>query len=297
MAKTSKNKKKNNLLLLCFWVLVLLLIVAVFFARRNDIKKNLNDTDFFGRVFGKTPSFVVDKNEKSADSDTAQKKIDIDLLSKKESERYTEATGTEANKTSPIQIETVNTEDRTSAKKDADADSEKTVRQPESSRTETQPAKESSAEKEAGKKVPETVAKTEVTLYFIVINSDGSVSRRTAKRLRDRTNSPLTDSINTLLAGPTLDEKSKDMMSLIPAGTRLLGASVKNGTATLNFSENFEFNSVGVEGYIAQLMQIVYTATEFSTVKNVQFLIEGEKKDYLGSEGQWIGSPLARSSF
>ena len=86
-------------------------------------------------------------------------------------------------------------------------------------------------------------------------------------------------------------------MSLIPEGTKLLGASVKNGVATLNFNENFEFNTIGVEGYIGQLMQIVYTATEFSTVKSVQFLIEGQHKDYLGSEGQWIGSPLARSSF
>nr|WP_257225304.1 GerMN domain-containing protein [Treponema parvum] len=52
-----------------------------------------------------------------------------------------------------------------------------------------------------------------------------------------------------------------------------------------------------MEGYLGQLMQIVYTATSFSTVDSVQFLIEGQKKDYLGSEGVWIGSPLARSSF
>ena len=44
-------------------------------------------------------------------------------------------------------------------------------------------------------------------------------------------------------------------------------------------------------------MQIVYTATEFSTVKSVQFLIDGQKKEYLGSEGVWIGSPLSRTSF
>ena len=44
-------------------------------------------------------------------------------------------------------------------------------------------------------------------------------------------------------------------------------------------------------------MQIVYTSTEFSTVDSVQFLIDGNKKDYLGSEGQWIGSPLSRASF
>jgi spore germination protein GerM len=44
-------------------------------------------------------------------------------------------------------------------------------------------------------------------------------------------------------------------------------------------------------------MQVVYTATAFSTVDSVQILIDGEKKEYLGSEGVWIGSPLARSSF
>ena len=61
--------------------------------------------------------------------------------------------------------------------------------------------------------------------------------------------------------------------------------------------EQFEFNTVGMDGYQAQLMQIVYTATEFGTVNSVQFLIEGQKKEYLGSEGIWIGSPLSRSSF
>jgi spore germination protein GerM len=86
-------------------------------------------------------------------------------------------------------------------------------------------------------------------------------------------------------------------MSLIPKGTKLLGVTVKDGVALLNFSEDFEYNTYGVEGYLGQLMQIVYTATSFSTVSSVQFLLEGQKKEYLGSEGVWIGSPLARSTF
>ena len=80
-------------------------------------------------------------------------------------------------------------------------------------------------------------------------------------------------------------------------GTRLLGASVRNGVATLNFSSEFEFNRYGIEGLRGQLQQIVYTATAFQTVESVQFLIDGEKKEYLGSEGVWIGTPLRRSSF
>ena len=80
-------------------------------------------------------------------------------------------------------------------------------------------------------------------------------------------------------------------------GKRLIGASVKNGTATLNFSGEFEFNQYGIEGLRGQLQQIVYTATAFPTVESVQFLVDGEKKEYLGQEGVWIGTPLGRNSF
>ena len=104
-------------------------------------------------------------------------------------------------------------------------------------------------------------------------------------------------SIPPAIKGPNSSEAAKGYKSLIPSGTRLLSASVRDGIAYLNFSEDFEFNYVGVDGYLGQLMQIVYTATEFSTVKGVQFLIEGQKKEYLGSEGVWIGTPLARNSF
>ncbi|MBQ9626149.1 MAG: GerMN domain-containing protein, partial [Treponema sp.] len=106
-----------------------------------------------------------------------------------------------------------------------------------------------------------------------------------------------TDTIKALLAGPQSSEKS---MTLIPEGTRLLSATVRNGIAALNFSEEFEFNAIGADGYRGQLMQIVFTATEFATVESVQFLIEGQRKDYIGSGEDvwmWIGSPYTRSSF
>lgn len=315
MAKSSKNnKKKRNMLSVCFWILVLVLIAVVFFVKRNDIKKNLDETDFFGRVFGKTPSFVAE-NKNSGNQEKQSETIDIDLLgTDTEKEKYSEATGTEANRKSSDEIA------KSEIQKN-ETDSNSSEESSKTSKAETKPGTESTeksgaenksesnrnaiAKSDANKsqsqqETKESAAvpkKTEVTLYFITIDSDGSVNRKSVKRSLAKSDSPLTDSINTLLQGPSLDEKSKNMMTLIPNGTKLLGASVKNGTATLNFSENFEFNTVGVEGYIAQLMQIVFTATEFPTVKNVQFLIEGEKRNYLGSEGQWIGTPLARTSF
>ena len=134
-------------------------------------------------------------------------------------------------------------------------------------------------------------------LFFVVLGKDGTVSRKEVVRRIPKTNSPLSASINSLLEGPNHDDIIDNCMTLIPEGSRLLSASVKNRVATLNFSEEFEFNTYGVDGYINQLMQIVYTAASFPTVDSVQFIIEGQKKEYLGSEGVWIGTPLSVASF
>lgn len=103
----------------------------------------------------------------------------------------------------------------------------------------------------------------------------------------------MTDVIEALIAGPAADEKSKGIISLIPPNTRILSATVRGNTAYISFSEDFQYNTYGVEGYAGQLRQIVFTATEFSNVRDVQILIEGRRVDYLG-EGVWIGSPVNR---
>jgi spore germination protein GerM len=105
------------------------------------------------------------------------------------------------------------------------------------------------------------------------------------------------DSLRALMAGPNAEEEKQGIISLIPSATRLLPATtVRGSTAYINFSEDFQYNTFGVEGYAAQLRQVIWTATEFSNVKDIQILIEGRRIDYLG-EGIWIGSPLNRESF
>ena len=86
-------------------------------------------------------------------------------------------------------------------------------------------------------------------------------------------------------------------MTLIPPGTRVISGAVKNGVATINISEDFRFSHYGAEGLIGQLMQVVYTATEFPTVSSVQIFIEGQRTEYLSGDGIWIGTPLSRESF
>ncbi|MBR1535852.1 MAG: GerMN domain-containing protein [Treponema sp.] len=141
--------------------------------------------------------------------------------------------------------------------------------------------------------VPQNTMKTKVC--FVAIDSDGPVVRKEVTRTVEK-DSPMGDALKMLLAGPSSNEEKTGCRTLIPEGTRLLSASVKNGIAILNFSEEFQFNQFGAEGSLAQLMQVVYTATNFSTVKGVQILIEGQKRDYL-TEGVWIGSPLTRNNF
>jgi len=136
-----------------------------------------------------------------------------------------------------------------------------------------------------------------VRLFFIKVNDEGEISLKSVLRRIDNSGTPLSSAVNELLKGPGPGELSSDVLSLIPEGSRLLGARIENGIAYLNFNEQFRFNNLGLEGYKAQLEQIVYTATEFSTVNKVQILIEGQKVDYLGGEGFPVGKPLGRESF
>lgn len=135
------------------------------------------------------------------------------------------------------------------------------------------------------------------TLYFVRIDDDGVIVRQEVKRLIPLSDSPLLDSLGALLKGPNEDELRRKLVSLVPQGTKLLSAQVQGSTAILNFNEAFMYNHYGIEGYAGQLKQIVFTATAFPSVQDVQILIEGERRDFLGGEGVYIGKPLSRNSF
>jgi len=133
-------------------------------------------------------------------------------------------------------------------------------------------------------------------IYFANVGGDGQILHAKVTRKIPVSDSPMQDALNVLLAGPTMEELNRGLINLVPKNTRILSATVRGNTAYISFSEDFLFNTFGVEGYVAQLRQIVWTVTEFQNVKDVQILIEGRRMDYLG-EGIWIGSPISRQSF
>lgn len=258
--KSSKQKKQDGIAL-AIWFLAMLIIVVLFIIYWPEISKNIN-----------AQIEKRNKTEQNSSQETSQTQIP------QEEEQITIDLNDKSSEDAPIE-------------QFSPKESEPQTEQIPSQTKEPQNIQEVQKEEPVSKPIE---AKRKLTLYFVAIDSDGSIVRKPVVKTVPKTDSPLTDAIKNLLAGPDASDKVR---TLIPSGTKLIGASVKNGIATLNFNEAFVFNqNFGNDGYSAQLQQIVYTATEFSTVNSVQFLIEGEKKDFL-VEGLWIGSPLSRANF
>jgi hypothetical protein len=159
-------------------------------------------------------------------------------------------------------------------------------------------AKQGSGATGSGSTAPAAPAKKRTALlYFVRIDDDGIIVRQEVTRQIPASDQPLTDALSALLGGPSEEELRRHLLSLVPQGTKLLSVQVRGSTAFLNFNEAFMYNHYGIEGYAGQLKQVVYTATAFSSVQDVQILIEGERHDYLGGEGVYIGKPLSRNSF
>ena len=141
-----------------------------------------------------------------------------------------------------------------------------------------------------------TVEMRDRVLYFTQVDRAGTILRVSVDRRLPASPSPLADVLNALLAGPNNEERQRGLISLIPQESQLISIRIEGSTAFINFNEDFQYNTFGVEGYAAQLREVVFTATEFSNINDVQILIEGRRIDFLG-EGIWIGGPLNREMF
>lgn len=279
-SKSSKKKSANLFTAGCV-ILGLFIIAIVFIANKNRIVSNYKATNFFGSIFGSNPQFIENHESAPVATNSGDEQIVIKI------EEESAIVPDDEPVVIPLASETTTAQN-----------TEKTQASNQNNQT-AQPAKTSEPEKTTPAKTTTetTSALMEIQLCFVMIDGDGSVVRKMAKRTVAKTDSPLTYAINELLKGPSSSiSGEKNLSTLIPKGTKLLSAKVQNKVAYLNFNQAFEFNEIGIEGYIHQLEQIVYTATAFSTVESVQFLIEGEKVEYL-AEAQWIGSPLSRKSF
>jgi hypothetical protein len=82
----------------------------------------------------------------------------------------------------------------------------------------------------------------------------------------------------------------------IPAGTKLLGLTIKDGVATVDLSKEFESGG-GSASAMTRLGQVVFTLTQFSTVRSVVFQVEGRTVTVFGSEGIVLDGPVRRADY
>ena len=134
-------------------------------------------------------------------------------------------------------------------------------------------------------------------LYFAAMDSSGGISVTGVTRTADPSAAPLTETVATLLAGPDPTESNRGLVTLIPPTVTLNKVYIRGSVAYIDVSESFRFNRLGREGLDIQLQQVVYSATQFASVEQVQILIDGERIDYLDSEGTFVGKPIGREAF
>ena len=266
-------KKKSSSLGMLFWLAVVLLVVAVFLYNRRNIENVLASTGFLEQLrnrFGaprETIELVYSAPQTQPDAPIAVLERPLIQPEPAQPTEPSVAEPSEPNVAEP---------------------SKPNVAEPSEPPADEPPASVDSK--------PDPQATLTSGVYFIRVDNNGTILPVAVDRIL-RNSSPMRHTIEALLQGPTIEEMDAGLLNLIPKDTELLSATIREGIVYLNFNEAFRFNPLGSEGMVAQLQQIIYSATSFDTIHGVQILIEGNKEDYLGGENVYIGVPLDRTSF
>ena len=242
-----------------FWIACILLVVVLYLASHETIRNVLDETNFVEVVFEDRDPAA----EEPADPEVVQ---DAPSGERPAGERAPDTDEHDRERTG-----------------DAEADEPERDEEPlHADEPDATPTVVVEAPPERDDEPPRSIS---ASLYFIRVSDDGRILTEAVTRDVRYTSSPLSRSIDALIGGPTTDDINHGLLSLVPPGTVLESAWIEDGVAYLD--------PMGLEGYLAQLKQVVLTATDFPTVDRVQILVERERIDYLGGDGVYIGAPLA----
>lgn len=105
-----------------------------------------------------------------------------------------------------------------------------------------------------------------------------------------------TAALESVLDGPDSFERGYGLGSEVPEGTQLLDLTIDGGIARVDLTSEFESGG-GSASMQTRLAQVVYTITQFPTVKGVLFSLDGEPVDVIGGEGIVVDEPVTRRDF
>ena len=139
---------------------------------------------------------------------------------------------------------------------------------------------------------------TIVRAYFWLGGTPGSAGLVAVLREVPGTKAVATAAMNALLGGPTSSESGKMISTAVPDGSQLLGLSIKDGVATVDLSSEFAAGG-GTSAVQTRLGQVVYTLTQFPSVKSVVVEIDGadpsrqlRRSDYIELlPAMWVDRP------
>jgi germination protein M len=149
----------------------------------------------------------------------------------------------------------------------------------------------------SGSPNPSTPVETMVIRAYYVLEGDVGVEGLVPTlRVVPKTTGVARAAMEALLDSDKIRDTYPQIATAIPSGTKLLGISIKNGVATVDLSRDFESGGGSASAFF-RLGQVVYTLTQFSTVRSVLFQVEGETVTTFGPEGIVLEGPQARRDF
>jgi hypothetical protein len=294
--KKSSGRDDRVPVSMIFWVLFFIVLITAFFVLLPKVKKGVNTSPKNITTEQPTPEKApVDEppvNKPPTDKSPADKPPAAPAKEKpkeKDPPKKAPADKPPADKPPAASAKETPKEKEPPKKAPVDKPPESPPPQPKAQ----QPASQPPPSRPAEKPVEKPAETRDRTVYFMRDDGGDLLLTKVNRKLKV-SDSPLLDCLNALLAGPTAEEKKRGLVNFMPSGTRLISAQVRQNTAYLNFNEEFRYNTLGREGCAAQLKQIVWTATEFPNVHDVQIQIEGQIVDFL-MEGVMIRNPIGRN--
>ena len=135
-----------------------------------------------------------------------------------------------------------------------------------------------------------------VRAYYVLAGNPGVEGLVPTLRVVPKNAGVARAAMTALLDSATIRDSYEQISTAIPPTTKLLGISIKNGVATVDLSSDFE-STGGSASSMYRLGQVVYTLTQFSTVRSVLFQVEGRTVTTFGSEGIVLDGPQSRTDF
>jgi spore germination protein GerM len=133
-----------------------------------------------------------------------------------------------------------------------------------------------------------------VRIFFVYYDeANDQLLLRPVRRTLRQGDTPALTTLQALLSGPTQEEMRAGYRTLLPKNLQVRRMHVDNGILLIDLSRDFLYNhTMGQEGIILQIYQIVNSMTDFSTVRAVRFLIEGQQHSTIGGDGIPFDQPF-----